>query len=327
MSAPVPGRIGDRLAIRYAGPAGPTEAVGDILALDAVTLTLLPDGAGPVVVPRTEISAARAVPPRVVRPVSPIEDVELLAARGWPGAVQSRLGGWLLRAGSGASGRANSCLPVGDSGLPLDVAIERVAGWYAAAGLPPRFQVPEALGPRHPAFRRPLQGVVDALTAAGYAAARATLVLVGDVRRLPPRATPYPLRSTWTDAPGDDWWALDGADAPRREEAVAAPARYVLVREQGGRVLATGRLAPVQDWCGLSNLTVAAGARRRGHGRRALEAMLAEAAGRGAKFAYLQVSEDNEAALALYDSHGFTRHHRYAYWSRGAASWSRGAAT
>jgi len=315
MSTPVPAQPGERLAIRYAGPSGPTEAVGEIVALDDVTLTLLPDGAAPLTVPRAAITAARAVPARVVRPASPIEDLEMLAARGWPGAEQVRLGGWLLRAGSGASRRANSALPAGDPGLPVAAAVDRVQEWYAERGLRPCVQLPETLGPRAPGFRRPPDAVTAALTERGWASEAPTLMLVGDIRRMPPRATTYPLRAAWADAPDEPWWQLDGSDAGRRAEALAAPARYLTVREQAGGVVAVGRMTVPADWCGLTNLVVQPGKRGHGHGRWALEAMLAEAARLGARFAYLQVLEENTVARALYETHGCTAHHRYRYWA------------
>lgn len=315
MSVVLPVRLGERLAVRYFTPEGATEAVGEVIAVDATHVTVLPDGAEPVVVSRAAIAAARAVPPRVVRPVSPIEDVETLAARGWPGAEQERLGGWLLRAGCGASGRANSALPAGDPGLAVGAAVDAVQDWYAARGLPPQIQLPEALGPRFPAFRRPPEALTAELSARGWVGVKPTLVMVGDVRRLPPRSAPYPLRSSWADAPDERWWELDGAGAPRREEALAAPARYLTLREQAGGLVAAGRLAVVDDWCGLTNLTVSPAKRGRGHGRRAVEAMLVEGARHGVKFVYLQVTEENAVARALYDSHGLALHHRYRYWS------------
>lgn len=47
-----------------------------------------------------------------------------------------RLGEWELRAASGFTRRANSVLPVGDPGLPLDDALDAVRRWYGAHGLP-----------------------------------------------------------------------------------------------------------------------------------------------------------------------------------------------
>lgn len=312
---------GERVAIRWASPDGPREAVGTLLAVEDATLTLRPEGGPPRTVPRAALAAVRVVPPRPVRPASPIEDVELLAARGWPGTEQHRLGGWLLRAGGPpaaeaadpGSRRANSCLPTGDAGIPIEAAIEQVVAWYAERGRTPTIQLPEASAARGARFRRAPDDVAAALAAAGWVRSAPTLVLVGDVRRMPPRAAPYPARVAWADEPDADWWALDGSSPARRAEALAAPARYLTVRGADGGPLACGRLALVQDWAGVSNLTVAPDARRRGHGRRALEAMLAHATERGARFAYLQVATVNTAAIALYEGHGFTRHHGYAY--------------
>jgi len=46
-------------------------------------------------------------------------------------------------------------------------------------------------------------------------------------------------------------------------------------------------------------------------------ALLAEASRRGSQIAYLQVTADNEAALALYRAFGFAP--VYDYWYRGRA--------
>ena len=86
-------------------------------------------------------------------PVS-IAEVEAVAAQGWRAPEEARLGGWLLRAAEGFTGRANSALAVGDPGLPLADALARVCDWYAARGLPPMIAIPHPLG-------RPGDGHVD----------------------------------------------------------------------------------------------------------------------------------------------------------------------
>ena len=75
-----------------------------------------------------------------------IAELEAVAARGWRAPDEARLGGWLLRAADGFTGRANSALAVGDPGLPLADALTRVCDWYAARGLPPMVAVPHPLG-------------------------------------------------------------------------------------------------------------------------------------------------------------------------------------
>jgi hypothetical protein len=51
-----------------------------------------------------------------------IPGLERAAASGWRGTEEASLGGWLLRAAGGFTGRANSALAIGDPGMPLAAA-------------------------------------------------------------------------------------------------------------------------------------------------------------------------------------------------------------
>src|SRR5215212_5986867 len=73
-----------------------------------------------------------------------VVDLERVAARGWQGLEEDRLGDWPLRAGGGFTGRANSALVVGDPGMPLPDAVDAVAHWYAERDLRPRAMLPGA---------------------------------------------------------------------------------------------------------------------------------------------------------------------------------------
>ena len=74
-------------------------------------------------------------------PLGPAE-LERLAARSWRGLEEEPYGDWLLRAGGGFTGRANSVLVLGTPPEALDQAVTTVGEWYAARGLAPRAQVP-----------------------------------------------------------------------------------------------------------------------------------------------------------------------------------------
>ncbi|MFC5718843.1 GNAT family N-acetyltransferase [Streptomyces gamaensis] len=88
--------------------------------------------------------AGKVVPPAPARrrgPAATVRELQEVAARGWPATESERLGEWTLRAAGGFTERANSALPLGDCGMPLGEAVDRVEAWYAARSLPARIQV------------------------------------------------------------------------------------------------------------------------------------------------------------------------------------------
>lgn len=94
----------------------------------------------------------------------------------------------------------------------------------------------------------------------------------------------------------------------------------------------TGRLLALDDGTGFALISLAAdeselltlavvpAARRRGAGRALLAAAMTEAARNGAAAMFLEVAEDNAAAIALYRAAGFRETgRRPRYYLRGAA--------
>lgn len=91
----------------------------------------------------------------------------------------------------------------------------------------------------------------------------------------------------------------------RYAEVSQGPAAVLLVAEAGGQVVGVFSGWLVAGEFEIDNLAVAAGWRRRGVGGRLLAAGLAEAYGRGAARAVLEVRSGNLAARRLYGRHGF----------------------
>ena len=115
-----------------------------------------------------------------------------------------------------------------------------------------------------------------------------------------------------------DWWGKTDPSA----ESIRATAATLLTDPQTEFLLAfddSGRAAGVcqlryrlsvwtgADDCWLEDLFVAEDARGGGHGRELVEAAFESARARGCRRIELDVNEQNTAALAFYESLGFTR--------------------
>jgi ribosomal protein S18 acetylase RimI-like enzyme len=294
-----PSFLGRRVTIRRAAPDAPgrlSDVVGDLVALDDEH-AVVESRTGIVRIPRRDITRARPAAPSTRDELA----LEAVAAQGWQAVETAMVGGWLLRAAGGFTGRANSVLPLGPA--PLDEALSTARAWYAERGIPLRIQVPVTA-------RRLLDAT---LAEAGWPAEPLVHVLA---RRTDP-ATENPQPITVSEAPDDDWLAIY-----RDGEATSAAARAVLtghervafaaIRDEGGTA-AVGRAVLDADWVGLSAIEVRRDARRRGLGRAMTSALLGWGAARGARYSYLQVSSDNAAANAMYASLGYWQHHDYHY--------------
>jgi len=241
-------------------------------------------------------------------------ELEPIAARGWPAARSGRLGGWLLFASDGHSGRINACWPIGEPGLPLDEAVAWAEAWYVRRGLPTLFKIVEAAcDPAElPQF----------LTARGYRPHTETLLMTGGVNGVESGVVSVSDR---LEAQFADVFAATGAGQGDSAERLAALARMPTPRgfarlDIDGATAAIGACAVDGEWAGVFAMRTDPRRRRSGLARGVLGGLLAFAQRSGARHAYLQVEATNIAALALYRQAGFEEAYRYRYWSR-----SRGA--
>jgi GNAT superfamily N-acetyltransferase len=298
------------------GPSGGPEFrdVLGVLESASETAWVIRARSGPTVVDPTSVHAAVVVPdlPRRLRTASEVDadTLELIAAEGWQGLEQERLGNWLMRAAGGYTGRANSVLPVGDPGIPLTSALTAVSAWYDARGLPPQIQVP-----------LPAQAELDtALADLGWTAGPPVDVMVTDVARL--SMTSRPAASTLIDVrtvPDAAWLAaFRYGDRPLPAELTqmmtnAEHPVFVSAREADGATVAIARGALTPQWLGITAVEVVAHRRRQGLGHQVIGALAEYAAALSTRHVYLQVAQDNAPALGLYRQLGFARHHSYHY--------------
>jgi len=333
-SDPVDGlRIGMRAVVRRRIEHGVTDALGELVAKDGDTVSIQ-TRSGLVVIDRAAVVAAKEVPPRPSRrgaahlAVS-MRDLERIMVAGWPPSERAELGGWLLRAAGGFTGRANSVLPLGDPGMTLPAAVDRCESWYDRRGLRRLFCL---FGPTGFAVDDGPLG--RELLARGYQPFNNTAVLTTATRALLPQTPHHSGAAVLLEpAPSQPWWdfwaAMDarGAQADGADEAGVAhsAARAVLTGspdqlfaslEVGGAVIGVARGAFAHTWAGASALHVAADHRRRGVAGRLIGALGQASRERGIRSMYLQVAQGNSPARSLFEGLGFVAHHEYCYLGR-----------
>lgn len=301
-----PSWVGMRVTVRRAvgrdagGRPQFSDIVGDLVELDSSTAVIERRGSR-VEVPLALIAAARPVPPSTADELA----VEEVAAQNLNPAETYSLGGWLLRADSGFTRRANSVLPLRASGMSLPETLGRAHGWYARRGLPLLVQVPVE-------SRR----LLDAeLGDRGWPAEARTHLLTGrlDMLRAAPSVAPVVL----AEQPDEAWLRMyrDGSGRPEAARALITRhfhAIYASVRIDGS-VVAVGRGAVNEGWLGIMAVEVAPEHRRQGLAAAVMAELWRWGGAAGAARSYLQVTTDNDPAIRLYEKLGYRVHHDYHY--------------
>ncbi|MFF4469605.1 GNAT family N-acetyltransferase [Streptomyces sp. NPDC001599] len=317
--------VGKRVSVRRlseAGVAGEkfTDTVGVLTSWTDGVLLITRKSGESVRVAESALVAGKVVPAAPARrrgPAASYEELARVAARSWRPVESERLGEWELRAAGGFTRRANSVLPLGDPGLPLDEALTAVRRWYGERGLPAYVQ-----------------------TATGAAGTQESLCAElerrGWVREVTAEVWTGPLAPVADLAEGagvvlsrkaDETWL-----ARYRRKGVSEVALRVL--ESGpsvwfatvpgaggaGDVAAIGRCVVDGRWASFAAVEVDPAQRRRGLATAVMAALARRALDEGASAAWLQVETDNAGARALYAGMGFAPHHAYHHYREPAAA-------
>lgn len=304
-----------RLAPSDSTPGGPTltDTLGEVISVtdDEVVVDTRK---GPVTVARTSIVLAKRVPPPPSRraPRRPVsrDELERLMVSGMPPLQFAWVGDWLLRAADGYTGRANSALPLGDPGMPLDAAVEQVVAWYAERDQPALIQLAHETGA---APRATALGAL--LEQRGWRFFQSTLVMTLPA---PMTLSSDDVRVDVTTGPTDDWWATASPRALDHRATLAellthVPHGVYLTAYLDDRPVGHARLAFDQGWSGIFDIHTDPAVRRRGIGAALMAAATRAAGDERISLQYLQVSADNDAAVGLYRSLGWQVHHEYHY--------------
>ncbi|MFF4246285.1 GNAT family N-acetyltransferase [Streptomyces sp. NPDC001822] len=313
-----PADVGKRVSVRRVAEAPSegarfTDTVGVLTSWDDGVLSVTTKHGRIVRIPESSLVAGKIVPPAPARrrgPAAAFAELSLATARAWQPVESEPLGAWRLRAAGGFTRRANSVLPLGDPGLPLGEALERVKAWYAARDLPAYVQAATGAegtqeqlcaGLEDHGWRREVSAEVRIAALAPVADLDADVSAVRTARE--------------TDAAWLSRYQRFGTPGPHVLEVLGSGPSVWFASVPGedadGVPAAIGRCVVDGRWAGFMAVEVGPEYRRRGLAKAVMAALARVALDEGASAAWLQVEADNEGARALYDGMGFATHHLY----------------
>ncbi|MFE5633373.1 GNAT family N-acetyltransferase [Streptomyces sp. NPDC056543] len=311
--------VGKRVSVRYVTDAGDhsgkfTDAVGVLTSWTHGVLLITRRTGETVRIAESDLAAGKVVPAAPARrrgPAASFEELARAMARGWQPVESEPLGEWTLRAAGGFTRRANSVLPLGDPGLPLDEALARVRDWYGERGLPAYVQT--ATG---------AEGTQELLCADlerhGWRSEVSAEVRIGGLA--PVGDLDADVSRVRLARSVDEAWL-------RRYNRSGTVGPHVLSVLSGGPSVwfasvpgtedipaAIGRCVVDGRWAGFMAVEVDPAQRRQGLAKAVMAALARQALDEGASAAWLQVEAENDGARALYEGMGFTVHHHYHHY-------------
>ncbi|UGY93471.1 GNAT family N-acetyltransferase [Streptomyces gobiensis] len=317
-----PDDVGKRVSVRSLTGAGDhsgkfTDTVGVLTSWTHGVLCITRRDGVAVRLAEARLVAGKVVPATPARrrglPAAGARELARVAARAWPSAESERLGDWELRASGGFTRRANSVLPLGSPGVPLDEALSQVIDWYAVRGLPAYIQL--STGAEDTDER-----LAAELAERGWVRETTAEIRIAGLAQLADRddGTAQVMLSR---SIGDAWlrryqrFRQPGPDVLR--VLCGGPSVWFATvpgEEPGSPPAAIGRCVVDGRWAGFTAVEVDPARRREGLASAVMAALARKALDEGASAAYLQAETDNEGARALYDGMGFATHHAYHHW-------------
>ncbi|MDQ0992885.1 GNAT family N-acetyltransferase [Streptomyces sp. V3I7] len=290
-----------------------TDTVGVLASWDDGVLLITQRDGQTVHIPESTVVAGKVIPAAPARrrgPSATYEELAHVSSRGWRPVESERLGEWELRAAGGFTRRANSVLPLGDPGLPLDAALDTVRRWYEARGLPAYVQTATGAA-----------GTQELLCAElerrGWVRETSAELWIGALAPVADRAeTAEVVLSREADETWLARYQRSGVSDVALRVLSGGPSVWfaTVPGESGGGPAAIGRCVVDGRWAGFGAVEVDPALRRRGLATDVMTALARQALAEGASAGWLQVESDNGDGRALYTELGFAPHHAYHHY-------------
>lgn len=317
--------VGKRVSVRRLSEPGVTEGkftdtVGVLTSWDNGVLLITRKSGESVRITESSLVAGKVVPAAPARrrgPAASYEELARVCARAWRPVESERLGEWEVQAASGFTRRANSVLPLGDPGLPLDGALDVVRRWYGDRGLPAYIQTATGAEGTQESLCAELErrGWVREVTAELWIGALAPVADLAEAE----------AGGVVLAREADEAWLARYQRKGIGEVALKVLADgpsvwFASVPGEGAAPAAIGRCVVDGRWAGFAAVEVDPRQRRRGLATVVMAALARRALEEGASAAWLQVEADNAGARALYAGMGFGAHHAYHHYREPEAS-------
>ncbi|MDT0566514.1 GNAT family N-acetyltransferase [Streptomyces sp. DSM 3412] len=309
--------VGKRVSVRCVADAAAgggkfTDTVGVLTSWDGGVLLITRRNGERVRIEESSLVAGKVVPAAPARrrgPAASYRELARVSARAWQPVERELLGEWELRAASGFTRRANSVLPLGDPGMPLDDALTAVRGWYAARRLPAFLQL--ATG---------AEGTQELLCAEvadrGWVCEVTAELWIGALAPVADREGAGVELSRTADEAWLGRYQRKGLGEVALKVLGSGPSVWfaTVPGAEGAGPAAIGRCVVDGRWAGFAAVEVDPAQRRRGLATTVVAALARRAWDEGASAGWLQVETDNAGARALYGRLGFAAHHAYHHY-------------
>jgi N-acetylglutamate synthase len=236
--------------------------------------------------------------------------IEEASLNNWPALQQMLFDGWIMRFSAGYTKRANSVTPIYTSFLPAQEKIVACENFYQKKQLPTIFRLLS--------FSPAAHELDSILEQREYQRVDKVLILSTEITPAPTIQDPA-LRAV----PLTGWLPLfcQFRQTSLEQHQIhcemlkrIVPNPLFAVHYNDGLPVACGLGVQENDIFGMFDIVTDPEQRNKGYGTQLVAAMLDHARQNGARRAYLQVVNTNQAALHLYAKFGF--HELYHYWYR-----------
>ena len=246
-------------------------------------------------------------------------EIEDAARCAWPAFEEKEMSFGVLRYSRGTDRRSNSLSLYPYADFEAEELITAVEKFYSERDAAPIVKI---VRPKGIAIEA-LKGIDSALQLKGYEKQAPTFSMLLDLSsmsamRVSVKAAPIETvdAGSWLQS----WYALTARPLEKMQshkallEKSALSHRYLLGYESGGAVVSSGMAVCANQTMGLFGISTAIEHRKRGYALATIASLLKWGREKGARFAYLQVEESNQAAVKLYQKLGFKS--SYSYWYR-----------